>query len=147
MTNTPMRWLPGLLLSAALLAGCAAPAAQGQAADPVPAAQPAPHAALPAPAPAPALPPIAKKPKPGAGGPAAVSRACKVDADCAVKDVGSCCGRFPACVATDARPDPAAVQAQCARSGMASVCGFREVSGCSCVAGTCQDSGSGAQLR
>lgn len=69
----------------------------------------------------------------------APDRSCRSDADCAVKDVGSCCGAMPACVNVNARPDPAAVQAQCAKQGMSSICGFKEVSGCSCVAGTCQD--------
>ena len=121
------RWLAALCLCAGLLGGCAAPAAQSGGATPAPAVD-TPAAAAP-------------------GGVAAPSRACRVDADCAVKDVGSCCGAFPACVARDAVTNPAAVQAQCAREGMASVCGFREVAGCACVAGTCQDAGSGAQLR
>jgi hypothetical protein len=114
----------GVLLA---LAGCAAPATQAPQAGPVP----SPPAASPAP------PSTAQ-----------VSRSCKVDADCAVKDVGSCCGYFPACVSKDAKPDPAAVRAQCATQGVAGVCGFREVSGCSCVQGTCRDAGSGgAQVR
>lgn len=112
----------------ALLCGCTAPATQSGAAAPAP------------------VSPVAKPDKPVKPAPA-VSRACKVDADCAVKDVGSCCGYFPACVAKDARPDPAAVKAQCAASRMASTCGFREVTGCSCVAGTCQDASSGVQVR
>lgn len=116
----------------ALLCGCTAPAAQSGASAPAPVS--------PAPA-SPGLKPAPIRPAP------AVSRACKVDADCAVKDVGSCCGYFPACVAKDARPDPAAVKAQCAASGMASTCGFREIEGCSCVAGTCRDAGSGVQVR
>ncbi len=119
-------------LSLAALSGCAAPATQAGGTTPTPTPAATVPIAKPAPAPAP---------------PAAVSRACNVDADCAVKDVGSCCGHFPACVSKDARPDPAAVQAQCAASGMSSVCGFREVSGCSCVSGTCQDAGSGLQVR
>lgn len=64
---------------------------------------------------------------------------CRTSSDCAVKNVGSCCGAMPACVNKGARPDPAAVQAQCAKQGMSSICGFKEVTGCSCIAGTCQD--------
>ena len=71
--------------------------------------------------------------------PAALDRSCRTSADCVVKNVGNCCGAMPACVNKGARPDPAAVQAQCARQGMSSICGFKEVTGCSCVAGTCQD--------
>jgi hypothetical protein len=95
--------------------------------------------AEPAPGSAPAASPIA-------GALQSPSRACKTDADCAVKDVGNCCGAFPMCVNKDAKTDPAAVQAQCAKDGMASVCGFKEVSGCQCVQGTCQDIADGAQV-
>ena len=115
-----------MLLALSLPAACTAPATQPPGVDPPPAAGPT------SPAPTPA---------------GSVSRSCRVDADCAVKDVGSCCGRFPACVNKSARPDPAAVQAQCAKQGMSSVCGFREVAGCSCVQGSCQDVGSGPQVR
>ena len=72
------------------------------------------------------------------------SRSCKTDSDCAVKNVGNCCGAFPSCVNKDAKTDPAAVQAQCAKAGMASVCGFQEVSGCQCAQGECQNITSGA---
>lgn len=70
--------------------------------------------------------------------PVVVDRSCRTDADCAVKDVGNCCGYYPACVNKDSPTDPAAVRAQCQRQGMASVCGFREISACICNAGQCQ---------
>jgi hypothetical protein len=92
---------------------------------------------------------------PGTGAPAALPaatvapvpadepvRSCRVDADCVVKDVGSCCGVRPACVHRDSRPDPAAVAAACARDGMASTCGFVDVVACSCDDGTCRDQGA-----
>jgi hypothetical protein len=63
---------------------------------------------------------------------------CKVDSDCEVMNVGNCCGYFPACVNSAAQPDPEAVMAQCADSGMASVCGFREIQACSCVNSRCE---------
>ena len=63
---------------------------------------------------------------------------CRVDSDCEVKNVGNCCGYFPACVNKDAQPDPEAVQARCAETGMASVCGFREIQSCSCVDNRCE---------
>jgi len=66
------------------------------------------------------------------------SRSCKTDSDCAVKDVGNCCGYFPMCVNKDARTDPVAVRAQCEKDGVASICGFREISGCRCVDGQCE---------
>jgi hypothetical protein len=66
-------------------------------------------------------------------------RSCRTAADCAVKNVGNCCGAMPACVNKDARTDPAAVQAECTRKGMSSICGFKPVESCECVAGTCTD--------
>ena len=71
------------------------------------------------------------------------SRSCNTDSDCAVKDVGSCCGYFPMCVNKDARTDPAAVSAQCEKDGMSSICGFTEVSGCQCVQGQCENLAEG----
>lgn len=63
---------------------------------------------------------------------------CKADTDCEVKDVGSCCGYRPACVNRGARPDPAEVQARCAREGRVGICGFRDIQGCQCVSGQCE---------
>ena len=65
---------------------------------------------------------------------------CRTNDDCAVKNVGNCCGAMPACVNKDSPTDPAAVQAQCAREGRMSVCGFREISSCRCNAGRCEPS-------
>ncbi|MGY4515307.1 hypothetical protein [Lysobacter sp. HA18] len=67
---------------------------------------------------------------------------CASNSDCTVKNVGSCCGAMPACVNKNSPVDPAAVQADCARQGMSSTCGFKDIQSCSCVAGTCRDSGS-----
>src|SRR3546814_9489462 len=63
---------------------------------------------------------------------------CKADSDCAVKNVGNCCGAMPACVHKDSPVDPAAVQSQCAKDGRVGVCGFREIKSCSCNAGRCE---------
>ena len=92
--------------------------------------------------PLPATPVPAQPARPGPSGVPDLDRSCRVDTDCAVKNVGNCCGHFPACVNVDAQPDPAAVQAACAESGMASVCGFREIQACSCVASTCEPAAS-----
>lgn len=81
------------------------------------------------------LPPE-RAPEP-AGKPVQVDRSCKVDSDCVVKNVGNCCGYSPACVHKASPTDPAGVQAQCAKDGMASVCGFAEIDGCRCVQGQC----------
>ena len=95
-------------------------------------------------------------PAPSTGGPLPAERvpspvkldtSCKVDADCAVKDVGSCCGAMPACVHKDSPTDPAAVQAECARRGLASTCGFREISACTCSDGRCRDASGVGVVR
>lgn len=67
-----------------------------------------------------------------------VDRSCRVDSDCTVKNVGNCCGYFPACVNSAAQPDPDAVQAHCADTGMAAVCGFQDIQACSCVQARCE---------
>ncbi len=71
--------------------------------------------------------------------PIRLDRSCRTDGDCTVKNIGNCCGAFPSCVNVGSPTDAAAVQAQCAQRGMASVCGFQEVSGCQCVQGQCRD--------
>jgi hypothetical protein len=68
----------------------------------------------------------------------AVDARCAKDDDCAVKNVGNCCGYFPACVNVDAKTDPEAVKAQCEKDGTMGICGFREISACRCNAGTCE---------
>jgi hypothetical protein len=73
-----------------------------------------------------------------------IDASCRTDADCTVKNVGNCCGQYPACVNVNSPTDPKGVQERCAKQGMSSVCGFREISSCACVKGTCEDSGSGA---
>ena len=67
---------------------------------------------------------------------------CTEDADCAVKNVGNCCGYFPACVNKDSPTFPDQVKAQCEKDGMASICGFREISSCTCSDGQCKDTGA-----
>ncbi|HET6782591.1 MAG TPA: hypothetical protein VFH12_02010 [Pseudoxanthomonas sp.] len=70
-----------------------------------------------------------------------VDTSCKTNADCAVKNVGNCCGAMPACVNKNSPTDPAAVQAACAAKGMMSVCGFAEISSCQCDNGQCAPAG------
>jgi hypothetical protein len=64
---------------------------------------------------------------------------CRTDADCTVKDVGNCCGYFPACVNTESPTFPEKVKAECGASGMSAVCGFAEIAGCQCLEGRCTD--------
>lgn len=73
-----------------------------------------------------------------------VDTRCRTDTDCTVKNVGNCCGYYPACVNVDSPTDPAAVTAQCKASGRMSVCGFPQIAGCRCVAGQCSASGPAA---
>ena len=129
-----------------LLAGCTAPPSSQSAPD-APAAQ-QPVVAEPAPA-APVATPVAQAPGAMETAPAPKSadelgRSCNTNSDCAVKDVGNCCGAYPMCVNKDTKTDPAAVRAQCEQKGMASICGFQEVSGCQCVKGQCENIASGA---
>ena len=116
------------------------------ASDTTPVPVPAP---LPQPAPRRKPPPEMSDPLPPEPMPEAVrlDRSCRTDADCMVKNVGNCCGAYPSCVNRNSPTDPAAVQAQCAQRGMASVCGFQEVSGCQCVQGQCRDIAGGAVAR
>ena len=129
-----------IALAALLLAACTA-AQPGASVQALPAPAPAP-AAVAQPAP---VPPAAPERPAGAGVPD-LDRSCRVDSDCAVKDVGSCCGYSPACVNAAARPDPAAVQAACAGSGIAGICGFREIQACACVSNTCEPAQSGGAV-
>lgn len=68
----------------------------------------------------------------------AVDTACASDAECAIKDVGSCCGYFPACVNVDSPTFPDKVRADCAAEGRAGICGFPALRGCQCVQGRCE---------
>ncbi len=67
-----------------------------------------------------------------------VSRSCKTSADCEVKNVGNCCGAYPACVNKDSPTFPDRVKAQCGKEHRMGVCGFPVINGCSCVAGKCE---------
>ena len=128
-----------LFLALALsLAACAAPST-----TPPPATGNLAGNAPPAPPEAPRPPPPKSSPLP----PRAVEQAvtldttCKTSADCAVKDVGNCCGAMPACVNKDSPTDPAAVQAQCKARGMMGICGFKEIPACQCDNGQCVEAG------
>jgi hypothetical protein len=68
-----------------------------------------------------------------------VDYSCRADADCAVKNVGNCCGAYPACVNRQSPTFPDRVKAECAKSGRVGVCGFPVVKGCACVEGRCSN--------
>ncbi len=70
-----------------------------------------------------------------------VDYSCTTDAHCTVKDVGNCCGYYPACVNVNSPTDPEGVKARCAKEGMMGVCGFPAIDSCSCVNGQCAAAG------
>lgn len=74
---------------------------------------------------------------PPADAPGSVDFSCTTDADCAIKDVGNCCGAYPACVNRNSPTFPEQVKAQCAAQGLSSVCGYPSITGCQCVEGKC----------
>ena len=150
--------LPVLAALALAGAGCAAPSPGNGRTAPVasvptstaPDAGPAPAAPVPAgrtdlgqpgsqlrPAPRLDAPPSRSPADPAS---VEIDRSCSTDAECTVKDVGNCCGYYPACVNVDSPTDPEGVKAQCAKSGMSSVCGFPAITSCQCVAGQCKGS-------
>lgn len=67
-----------------------------------------------------------------------VDYSCRSDDECAVKDVGNCCGYYPACVNRDSPTFPEQVKADCAASGAMSICGFREIDACVCRNERCE---------
>ena len=129
-----------LIALAFSLAACAAPSATEPAAGNLAGSTPPPP-----PAPPKAPPPMSSPlPPREVRQEVVVNTACKTSADCAVKNVGNCCGAMPACVNKDSPTDPAAVQAACAAKGMMSVCGFAEISACRCDNGQCAPAGGAA---
>ena len=125
-----------LLAMSILLLACAAPAPEADlATPPAIASAPSPQATPHKPAP-PMSDPLPPERMPDRQ-PVALDLSCKTDADCTVKNVGNCCGAYPACVNKNSPTDPEGVQAQCAKSGMASVCGFTEIASCQCARGQC----------
>jgi hypothetical protein len=147
-----------LLAMTLLLAGCPKDDAGTAADEPPPPAATTPVSDAPSeaadpdlatpddgPAPGSALPPpsiAVGEPNPGA--PSVVDMSCKTDADCAIKDVGSCCGARPACVNTASPTFPDQVKAECASSGRMGICGFPAITGCKCTAGQCEGTGADA---
>ncbi|MEN1930085.1 hypothetical protein WCE37_13985 [Luteimonas sp. MJ250] len=126
-----------ILLFVLALAACAAAQPDGGTRPP-PMSEPLPATPVARPAPTPPSAPT---------GVPDLDRSCRVDSDCEVKNVGNCCGYFPSCVNKDAEPDPAAAQAACAASGMAGVCGFRDIQACACVSNSCEPAASGGLIR
>ncbi|MDZ4047175.1 MAG: hypothetical protein U1E00_02360 [Pseudoxanthomonas sp.] len=136
MSRIALRLLPVMLSCLFLfaLSGCAAPASSdGVATDPPPASTPVPK-------------PTGGNLPPREAGAVTVDYSCRTSADCAVKNVGNCCGAMPACVNKDSPTDPQGVQAQCAASGRMGVCGFADVTACQCVSGRCESDSSSLKI-
>ena len=152
-----LRHTAAAAIAALLVAGlvaCAAPVGtpngnDGSAPTASTPAQGAPKTTTPAPA-VPTTPAATAPPEvaPGTGSaiatPVKIDTTCRTHTDCAVKNVGNCCGYAPACVNVNSPTDPQGVQAECARSGRMSVCGFREISACQCVDNQCESLAEGA---
>ncbi|MEO5559298.1 MAG: hypothetical protein ABIO49_05800 [Dokdonella sp.] len=68
-----------------------------------------------------------------------VDYSCHVDADCAVKNVGSCCGAYPACVNSASPAFPEKVKEQCGKNHQMGTCNIPVVEACACVEGRCSD--------
>jgi hypothetical protein len=88
-------------------------------------------------------------PKPAAASPDDIASAkqvdygCESDADCAVKNIGNCCGYYPACVNVDSPTFPEQVKQRCEADGMSSICGFPDISACRCVENRCEAAAGG----
>ena len=122
MNAANARWLLAPLLALVVLCACSVQQAT----------------TAPPPAPVATTPPGGELVSGVAADPAQPDLSCKVASDCEVKNVGNCCGYFPACVNKDSAVDPEAVRAECARTGMASVCGFQDIQACECAQGQCR---------
>ena len=62
---------------------------------------------------------------------------CEIDEDCVIKDVHNCCGYYPRCVNKDYTPDIEKVIEECKESGVASACGWPEITNCKCINNNC----------
>jgi len=126
--------------AAALLNGCAQPFG-----SPAPAPTPAPIAAPSSAVPGePLPPPTFEEAAPTRTVVPEVDDRCTIDADCTVKNVGNCCGYYPACVHKDSPTFPELVAKRCAEEGTASICGYPEIRACACVEGRCTPSDAGS---
>lgn len=134
---------PFLVLLAVLLVACGSGAPDREPSGSTPAfgQAPPPPALVPAPGDADSQPPPVALEDPPLAGHAGLRFDCRTDSDCAVMNVGNCCGHYPACVNTASTPDPDAVASECAERGMAGICGFPVIESCACVANRCEARG------
>ena len=59
-----------------------------------------------------------------------VDYSCHTDADCSVKNVGSCCGAYPACVNSASPTFPEKVKEQCGRNHQMGLCNIPVIESC-----------------
>lgn len=76
-----------------------------------------------------------------------VDYSCESDTDCEVKDIGNCCGYYPACTNKLSQTFADQVQRECAKTGTAGICGFPSISGCRCVAKRCTNIVAGSDSQ
>jgi len=69
--------------------------------------------------------------------PPKVDYSCTVDEDCAIKNVGNCCGADLYCVNKDSTTDPEGVLIYCSCNAFASICMVNLPASCACVNGSC----------
>jgi len=142
--------LIALSLGVLVLSGCAGGTTGDDKADEAPISAPTPSGMMPPVNDANGRPlieqPLSSAPVPVAdtGVPGEVDVSCSTDADCVVKNVGNCCGYYPACVNIDSPTFPEQVMAECAKNDMMAVCGFADIQGCQCVEGRCASIDAGA---
>jgi hypothetical protein len=121
----------------AVLTGCPQRTAATAGDTHVPASLPAQSAPVvvntrPAPRMSTPMPPQVLPPQASSSMAVTIDYACHIDSDCAIKDVGSCCGAKPECVNKDSPTDPAGVRAQCAKEHRISSCAIRNLTQCGC---------------
>lgn len=68
----------------------------------------------------------------------ALNLRCQTDADCAVKNIGNCCGYLPACLNKASPTAPDLVLARCAASGEEPICDHPMIYACLCEQGICK---------
>ena len=66
-----------------------------------------------------------------------IDKSCQQDSDCTVKNVGNCCGYYPACTHVDAQANPYFVSKTCEEYGIAGICGFPSIEACKCQNNKC----------
>lgn len=67
-----------------------------------------------------------------------IDYSCHTNADCVIKNIGSCCGEYLACVNINSKPNIDYVKKKCEDMGVDSTCGFPSIDGCNCVDNICK---------